>query len=284
MISIFARLPFLNVNRGQPYKFGTPIKRGHLMRVSSLIRAMQISEYLGCKLNPTKGYENDTCIYVKPHVPNGHDFKFEGKPYMDIIDGWGLGPLMAKHPKVPVIAVSQFDYETLSRILPNKIILIPQHHANFERIHRDPAAVKNVGVIGTAGAFPFLPEGLKEGLAERGMNLIEFSKFDSRKSVQDFYKDLYVQIVWRPYRMRLANPLKLVNGASFGVPTIAFEEESFKEMKGYYFPVRTLDEFFAQLDILKSDPHLYDDYSNRCIQKAEEYHIENIAKLYRNLE
>ncbi len=283
-ISIFAKPPFLNTNPGQPYKFGTPIRHGHLMRVSSLIRGIQMSEQLGCKLNPTEGYKNDVCIYVKPHIPPGYDFKFEGKPYMDIIDGWGLGPLMVKHPEVPVIVISQFDYEVLSKILPNKIILIPQHHVNFEREVRNKDAVVNVGVVGTKGAFPFLPKELEDGLAERGMKLVEFSKFDTRRGIQDFYKDLFVQIVWRPYRKRLANPLKLVNGASFGVPTIALEEESFKELNGYYLPAHNLAEFFMQLDHLRKDPHLYEDYSSRCIAKAEEYHIENIAKLYRKLE
>ena len=282
-ISIFARLPFLNVNPGQPYKFGTPIRRGHLMRVSSLIRGMQISDELGCKLNPTEGYENDVCIYIKPHVQPGRDFKFEGKPYMDIIDGWALGPLMVRHPEVPVIVISQFDKEVLSRILPNKIILIPQHHVNFEREVRNKNAVVNVGVVGTAGAFPFIPGALKDGLEKRGMKLLEFSKFDTRRGIQDFYKELYVQLVWRPYKKNLANPLKLVNGASFGVPTIALEEESFKELNGYYLPVHTLDEFFEKLDLLRKDPYLYEDYSNRCLAKSEEYHISNIAKLYRQL-
>lgn len=284
MISIFAKPPFLNVNPSQPYKFGTPIRRGHLMRVSSLIRGIQVSERGGFKLNPEKDYQNDVCIYVKPHVPRGYDFKFEGKPYMDIIDGWGLGPLMVKHPEVPVIVISQFDYEVLSRILPNKLILIPQHHVNFERVIRKPDATKKIGVVGTALAFPFLPNELKDGLKERGMELVELSKFDTRKGIQDFYQDLYAQIVWRPYRKNLANPLKLVNGASFGVPTIALEEESFKELNGYYLPVHNLKEFFEQLDKLRKDPIFYEDLSHKLIAKSEEYHIDNICKLYKQLD
>ena len=79
-ISFFAKPPFLNVSPNVPYVFdGKPIKRGHLLRVSSLIRGNQMAEYLGGKLNPTEGYENDVCIYVKPHVPRGMDFKFEGR-------------------------------------------------------------------------------------------------------------------------------------------------------------------------------------------------------------
>lgn len=284
MISIFAKPPFLNINPSQPFVFdGKPVKRGHLMRVSSLIRGIQMAEALGCKLNPESGYENDVCIYVKPHVKDGDDFTFEGKPYLDIIDGWGLVPLMQKHPEVPVIAISKWDEENLKRHLRNKIIFIPQHHVNYERVHRDKDAIKKVGIVGTVASFPFVPDELKKKLADRGMEIAELSNFETRKGIQDFYKDLYVQIVWRPYRRKMGNALKLVNGASFGVPTIALYEETFKEMDGYYLPVKTIDEFIEKLDMLRNDPHLYDDYSNRCIEKSEEYHMDNIVKLYKQL-
>lgn len=274
-ISIFARKPF----RARSDR--------HLQRVSSIIRAWQIALQIGAKLNPESGYENDICIYVKPHVKTFEDFKFEGKPYLDIIDGWALVHLLKRHEDVPVIACSEADYETLSQVLTNKIVLIPQHHCNFERVKRSRNEITTVGVIGTTGAFPYLPEGLKERLKDRGMNLIEFSQFYTRQDVIDFYQKIDVQIIWRPYmwkyKVRLANPLKLVNAASFGIPTIALEEPYFKEMEGYYFPVRTLGEFLAQLDILRSSPTLYAEYSEKCRQKAEEYHIENIGKLYKNL-
>jgi len=253
------------------------------MRVSSLIRGNQMAEKLECKLNPTEGYENDVCIYVKPHVKDGEDFKFEGKPYLDIIDGWGLVPLMMKHPEVPVIAISQWDKENLERYLKNKIVFIPQHHVNYERVIRKPDAVTKVGIVGTEASFPFVPGELKRRLAERGMELVELSHFETRKGIQDFYRDLFVQIVWRPYRRKMGNPLKLVNGASFGVPTIALYEETFKELDGYYLPVKTLDEFFIELDKLRNNPVYYADYSAKLIGKAEEYHIDKIAELYKQL-
>src|SRR3989344_3607336 len=256
----------------------------HLQRVSSIIRGEQIAAQIGAKLNPKRGYENDVCIYVKPHVPRGYDFKFEGrKPYLDIIDGWTLGPVLTMHPEVTAIACSRTDCDTLGQIVNNKIIFIPQHHCNFERLKRDWDQITTVGVIGTTGAFPFLPEGLKDRLAERGMDFIEFSNFYTRQDIVDFYKKTDVQIVWRPYRKRLANPLKIVNAASFGIPTIALDEPYFKEMRDCYIPVHTLDEFLNELDNLRSNPELYEKYAKRCLKKAEEYHIENIAKLYQEL-
>lgn len=285
-ISIFAKRAFLNTN---PYnEFESKEKsykgHGHLQRVSSMIRGDQIADFLGAKLNPTEDYENDVCIYVKPHVQRDGDFKFEGKPYLDIVDGWGLLPLLRKHPEVGIIACSQQDFENLSNIFPDrKIVLIPQHHCNFKRIKRDRVGIKAVGVIGTSGAFDFLPKGLKEGLAKRGIEFIEYSKFFSREDIIDFYKKIDIQMVWRPYRMRLSNPLKLVNAASFGIPTVAYDEEVFKELNGCYIGVKTLEDFLEIVDQFRDSLFLYPHYSGNCLEKAEKYHIENVAKLYKQL-
>jgi glycosyltransferase involved in cell wall biosynthesis len=285
-ISIFARRAFLNVSPDVEFEYGgAPPRRGHLMRVSSIIRADQIAAQIGAKLNPREGFEADACIYIKPHVPRGYEnkFKFDGKPYMDIIDGWGLGPVLQNHPEVTAIACSRTDYDSLLRAVDNKVVFIPQHHCNFERVKRDRDQITTVGVIGSRAAFPVLPEGLEEQLAQRGMNLLEFSDFYTRQDIIDFYKKIDVQIVWRPYRKKLANPLKLVNAAAFGIPTIALDEPYFHELKGYYFPVENLIGFLERLDALRASPDLYSDYSERSFRRAEEYHIENVGKLYQNL-
>lgn len=274
-ISIFAKKAFRNRSDH------------HLMRVSSIIRGDQVATQIGARLNPEKGYENDVCIYVKPHVKPGHDFKFEKNSCLDIVDGWALVPLLQKHPEVGVIACSQQDCETLAKVLSNKIYFIPQHHCNFERIKKPVEGVTTVGCIGTSDAFPYLPQGLRERLAEKGIKLIEFSKFFGRQEILDFYQKIDVQIVWRPYmrklKIRLSNPLKLVNASSFGIPTIALNEPAFKELEGCYIPISNLDEFMIQLERLKSAPEIYNEYSEKCLKKAEEYHIENVAKLYQKL-
>lgn len=274
-ISIFAKRPF-RARRDR-----------HLQRVSSIIRGQQIAAQIGAKLNPETDYENDVCIYVKPHVPRGYENKvqFEGKKtYLDIIDGWALGPVLKNYPQVTAIACSRTDYDTLGQVASNKIIFIPQQHCNFERVKRDRDQITTVGVIGTTWAFHWLPEDLKDRLAERGMNLLEFSEFYTRQDIIDFYKKIDVQIVWRPYRKKLANPLKIVNASSFGIPTVALDEPYFKEMDGCYLPVQNLESLLARLDELRASPALYEDYSRRCLKKAEGYHIENVAKLYQALD
>jgi glycosyltransferase involved in cell wall biosynthesis len=119
------------------------------------------------------------------------------------------------------------------------------------------------------------------------MELVEYSSFLSRQDVINFYQSVDVQIVWRPYyrrmKIRMSNPLKLVNAASFGVPTIAFDEPAFSEMNGTYIPVKTVEEFLHQLQILKESNTLYQEYSERCLKKAELYHISHIGRLYLDL-
>src|SRR3990167_10154547 len=194
MISIFAKPSFLNINPAEPFSLRTKPPRGHLLRVSSTIRGDQIAEYIGAKLNPESGYENDVCIFVKPYIKKELDFKpyinfdIGKRSYLDIIDGANLAQVAHKHPEVGVIVCSQADYKIMSKELPNnKIVLIPQHHCNFDRIRRNWREVKKVGVIGTRGAFPYLPKELRGELEKRGMELIEFSSFFTREDIIDFY-------------------------------------------------------------------------------------------------
>ena len=283
-ISFFGKRAFYNINPSEDYDKRTKSKLGHLMRVSSIIRLDQMADYLEARVNPTDNYQDGVCIYVKPMVRKGDDFTFEGKKvYIDIIDGHNLGDLARKHPEVGVIVCSRADFEVMSQCISNKIVVIPQHHCNFERLKRIRTEVTTVGVIGVAKAFAYLPVGLREGLVERGMNLLEYSKFFTRQDIIDFYQKVDIQIVWRPYKKRLSNPLKIVNAMSFGIPTIALDELAFREVGGCYDPVHTLDQFFDRLDTIRLNPAVYADYSTMCLAKAESYHIDNISKMYLNL-
>ncbi len=286
MISIFSKRAFLNINPSQDYDPSRkPHKGGHLMRVSSMIRADQITDRIGdSRLNPESGYENDVCIYVKPRVQKGDDFEFKGRVnYLDIIDGHNLGQLLINHPDVICIVCSKADEETMKSVIKNKIIYIPQHHCNFERLQRKSDAVRRIGVIGELPAFEFLPKGLDEALKERNIELVKFSRFFSRQDVVDFYMSIDMQIVWRPWKKILSNPLKIVNAASFGIPTIALNEKAFEEIHGAYFPVKDFDHLLQKLDDYIAHPELHSDIADHHREKAEFYHIDNVTDMYRGL-
>lgn len=50
-----------------------------------------------------------------------------------------------------------------------------------------------------------------------------------------------------------------------------------------YLPVANFQEFLVALDALKKSKELYKVLSDSCLARTEVYHIENIAKLYKNL-
>lgn len=257
----------------------------HLHRGSSLIRGVQIAEHLGAKLNPTSGYEDDICIYVKPPgKPHLYDYDLAGKPYIDIIDGEGIELFLQRKPEVPVIVVSKHDHAYLSELLTNQVILIPQHHCNFERVKRSRPAIKTVGAIGFPPGLAHLPDGLEKELNKRGLEFLTLTSFRGREDVADFLTKIDIYILWRPWTtQKLRNALSMINAMSFGIPTIAYEEETFKEFKGYYFPARSLDSFLDQLDMLLSSPNLYESFSKNLITKAEEFHIDKIGEMYKAL-
>lgn len=257
----------------------------HLAPFSAVIRGNQIAERLGARLNPKEQYQADTCLYVKSYPPADEWGGFRRPPYLDVVDGYGLlSRLLAAHSEIPVIVCSETDRGTLGTRLQNPLTLIPQQHCNFEREPRTRRGVKVVGIIGTWYAWQFLPSGLEAALRERDLTLWQYSSFTCRGDVVDFYRNIDVQLVWRPYAKPLSNPLKLVNAAAFGVPTIAFAEPAFNEMADCYLPVETLGELLARLDRLTSSPQMYADYSGRGLEKAEAYHLDRIAARYRELD
>ena len=248
----------------------------HLLRGSSIIRGVQMAEYFGAKLNPKRGYEDDLCIYVKPFV----DTKFAKNFYVDVVDGRLLLEWLIANPEIKVITASKHNYEFLkTRLKGNKIVLIPQQHCNTERIKRDRAAVINVGFIGSPGSFMFPVEKIRAMLDWKGFNFIYRTIYSKRQDVVEFYKEIDIQISWRTIQYPFKNPLRIVNAASFGIPTVSYPELCYEEMDGYYIKVDTIERLVKEVVRLRDG---WD--AQRLIDKAEEYHISKIAELYKKLE
>lgn len=262
-----------------------PFEMKHLQRVSSIVRGEQIAAYMGmARLNPPMAYEGDVNIYVKPHIKAASDYEFLPNSWIDIQDGWELIATLEKHPEVGVIAYSDLEMEVLSKHLKNKIVLIPHHHVNFERVVRNRNTINKVGITGSGDAYKYIPDIIKEGLKKRGIKLEYYSNFYPRTSVARFHESMDIHMHWRPFlKRRLSCPFKIINAASFGVPTIALEEPSFKEVTGAYLPVNSAEEWLEKFDALVENPSLYKTMSDECLKIAEKYHIDNISKLYEQL-
>lgn len=278
-ISIFARKYFIvedaDTSTG-PY----------LHRATSYIRGEQVAGYLEGKYNPQSGFEDDICIYLKPK-PNILEKAKDGS-YVDFSDAEPyLIELLQKRPKIKVIASSQTSFEFLKEKLKNELFLIPEHHSNFERIKRTKKNITTGGIITNPKALTYaLYDEVKERLSEIGLEFITCYDWKYRQDVTEFYKKIDFQVIalfgvhndYDPFR----HPTKMINAASFGIPTVANWNFGYKEFEGNYIPVRNIEELVREVEKLK-DQDYYNQWSKKIINSAEPYHIENIAKLYRQL-
>lgn len=273
-ISIFARPYFIGKDDapGGPYFL--------LYRGTSLIRGEQVTEYTGGKYNPKSGYDQDICIYLKPktldHIKDGS--------YVDFSDCEEyLIKLLQDRPKIKVIVSSLASLEFLKEKLQNKLFLIPEHHCNFDRVVRTRKEINTVGFIGTPRSFTYPLPDITKRLGKIGFKFITNSNYKNRQDVIDFYQQIDLQIVWyindnSPFK----HPTKFINAASFGIPTIANWLLGYREWEDNYVPVNSIDEMMAEVKKMKNKDY-YDLWSRKIIKAAEAYHIENIAKLYKQL-
>lgn len=278
-ISIFARKYFTGEEAG--------VSTGlYLHRATSYIRGEQVAEYLGGKYNPQSGFDNDICIYLKPK-PRTFDQIKDGS-YVDFSDGEPyLIELLQKRPKIKVIASSKTSFEFLKQQLKNEIFLIPEHHCNFERFKRTRKEITTGGIITNPSAITYQAyTQVKKLLSKIGFKFISCYDWENRQDVVDFYAQIDFQVIalfgiyndYDPFR----HPTKIINAASFGIPTVANWNGGYKEFEENYIPVHKIDDLVKEAEKLK-DTHYYNQLVDKIIPATEAYHIENIAKLYKQL-
>lgn len=274
MISIFTRPSYI----GNRYPEHT--KESSVLRVSARIRGDEIAEYLGAKLNPTSGYENDVCIHVKPKglekVRDGH--------WLDYLDGKNMALLLKERPQIKVIAASQSSFKHLKANLQNEVFLIPQHHINFERTKRERREITIGGYIGSPSPEAFkMYDGIKFRLKEIGFDFLTCFNFKTRQDAIDLYKsiDLFIIGVWKEKNTNKM-PTKVINAASFGIPSIAYPLKGYEDIEGYYVPARNIEELLVEVEKFK-DKDYYNEWSKKVWEMSEKYHIDQIAGLYREL-
>ncbi|EKD86399.1 MAG: hypothetical protein ACD_37C00308G0004 [uncultured bacterium] len=276
MISFFAK---------KPYLLDDPTKPGKVFwqRLTARVRAEEIAAYLGAKLNPTQGYENDVCIYIKSYLLN--QAKDEAS-YIDILDDKYTIQLLKSRPNINVIAMSKPHLDFLRTVIKNKIVYIPHHHINIERIRRKRRKIVNCGYIGSNPRYDTqLNQEIGERLKKIGLNFIPYYNYDTREDIIDYYKKIDIQIIG--HFTRLDDPYyhqtKIVNAMSFGIPTIASQRLGYIEVKDFFIPVTNLDELVEAAKTMK-EPAFYNRWPEKIMAEAEKYHISNIAKLYQSLD
>lgn len=252
---------------------------------SGTIRGTQVAEYIGARVNPTEGFEDDTCIYVKGEPPEN----YPPHSWLDMMDAPQRVSWLLRHPNIGVISISQTAHNYMTRKLRrDDIVMIPEHHCNFDREQRGRDEIRTVGVIGNRNAFWDINDNIIKAFADMGLQFVYQQRYECRQDVIDFYRQLDIQTVWRGHIRKvdahLRNPLKLENAGSFGIPTVAFPEEDYvAEFDGCFLPAMSIAEMLEQVKRLKEDRGLYRDIASKARDRAERYHIEHISKLYLNL-
>lgn len=277
MISIIAKPTYWARVRGRA-------RQKHLQRVSSRIRGEEIALHLGLRMNPQVREADEVCIFVKPrHLTNVKD-----GDYVDILDKFQIITELKARPKVKVIAMSDVHYNYLKKELKNEITLIPHHHINFERYKRKRNGTLVGGMIGTPSDMIFEIAGnLKDRLAEVGIEFTTCFDFKTREDMIEYYKKIDFLVIWylddiyeRDDFCR--HPAKIINAASFGIPTLGQPISGYREVEGFYIPIETLGDIVREAQKLK-DGDYYNQWSEKLIKEAEKYHISEIAKLYKEL-
>lgn len=271
MISFFALPAYI----GKSYSKHGP---DSVRRLSSRIRGEEIATYLGAKLNPTEGFENDVCIYVKPksldEVPDGQ--------WVDLLDGTYLVHSLKQRPKVKVITASQCSYDYHKQYYPNEVVLIPQQHLNDGRVRRTRKEIKVAGYIGVPSPDKYKRfDEIKERLKDIGIDFVTSFLFKYKQDALDFYDQIDIFVFgdwdWRDHIHRI--PTKIVNAASFGIPSVAFPCIGNKELDGFYIKANNMDETVSGVQSL-TNVDFYQEMVSKIVPMAERYHVENVSKLY----
>lgn len=271
----------------------------HSVGSAGNVRGKQVGKLLGAKINPVSGYENDICIYVKVRPPEDHP----RKTYLDVDDATDAVKWLKTHTNTGIIVNSQLSKDYLSKLLNrDNIDVIPHIHCNYENWVRPNRYVTTVGIIGSKTSFQYPIKDIRAKLKSIGLGLIynrdywnHYGDEDSmteeqrRMKVVNFYKQIDIQIVWRPDdtfsddQKPLKNPNKLVNASSFGIPTVALPEEGFKELDSSYIKVKRIDKLIEECKRLKNEEGYYQHYSMLAIYKAKDYHKDKIIQKYLQL-
>jgi len=263
------------------------------------VRGKQVAELIGAKQNPTSGYEYDTCIYVKITPPPNRP----KRAYLDIDDSTKALEYLKTDKEIGLIATSVLQQEYLSKELGRKdIIIIPHIHPNYDNWRRPERPIKTAGIIGSKTSFMYpIPE-IRKKLEAVGLDLIyeedywkaygdepNMTENQRRLKVVDFYKQVDIQIVWSKGAFtdrveRMKNPNKLINAASFGIPTISYPSLHYiREWREYFVEVESIDEMVFKAGILKNQPAVYQSISNTIFDYAKKYHKDIVKELYLEL-
>ena len=128
---------------------------------------------------------------------------------------------------------------------------------------------------------------IKDALTNVGIEIKDWFSHETKQDALNFYEKTDFQVIWYhdmpdDYSRFYRYPGKIINAGSFGIPTIAQDILGHQEMEGCYISAATHEDIVREALKLQDDDY-YNKWSKKLIEKAKEYHISKIAKLYRKL-
>lgn len=271
---------------------------------SSRIRGQQIVDRLvadgveavfsyGVHDSDERAREGDTLIFIKCS-PLKDPVLDKCKVFIDVVDSHGTFKAIKKYKHlkdVRVISIGDVANDYIHSELrgSHSIYKIPEQHCNFENVIRPKE--RSVNVVGFCGYdynFHLDEKLLQKMLNALGYDLIMKTDMQdaTRESICSFYEQIDIQVCYRrdvglcvPL---LKNPLKVINAASFGVPTVSFLEPSYKECQSI---ITTATDIYDMVKGIAAftDKDVYDKAAEKCIEFAKDYHIDKIVKKYREV-
>ncbi len=210
--------------------------------------------------------------------------------YIDLVDSDKAISEISKDPTLSIITLTPSGRDYIAARVPNRVIVIPDHHCNNNNIVRTRTTVDTIGYCGNKLGLQLDVEELQAQLEAHGFKFLQLDTGLASTTLSDilnFYKSIDINLLFRkPYYLPSHPPemrscLKLTNAGSFGIPTIAYPELLLqKEAPGMYLPAKTIPEIVNLCKLLQEDTKLYEDWQDRSIAFSKPYHIDNIIKNY----
>ncbi len=257
---------------------------------SAKIRGAQLAERLGVPCDkqflPADMPRHVVCVKA---IPNDlAKLALATNVWIDPVDSDSSLPIVVAHPTIKLLAISETAKHYMEARVWNKIFLAPEHHCNFENETKSGMQHnKTVGFVGYAENFQLSFNKLEHELGQKQLafETLLISNETTREDIVAFYRKIDIQVTFRGPRLldhmppEMKNPLKVINAASFGIPTVGYPEPSYVE-----FPVRhearTFDELVYYCIRVAEQPPIY---RSDLIERASEYHIDNVVKIYEEL-
>jgi hypothetical protein len=191
-------------------------------------------------------------------------------------------------PDLKVIAHTTYARDYLKQYVPNEIVYIPQQHINWENATRTKNSPIIGGYIGRPSTISQeIQNEIKQALQAIGIDFKVAFEWETRQDAIDFYKSIDFLVIGGygklPSDLWQITPTKMINAASFGVPSLSFMRVGYQEWEGNYTQFQTMDDLLFEVELLQHEPY-YDGLSKQIMNKAKEYHISKIGDMYRSLE